>query len=150
VRRNHLCQGIKGKICRHDTAFSDVTTAERVKAGWEALRKHGETAGLTHKAIEHLKRCGATVLLQEEGGVLYLDPGCRPGWAHWVLTIGGCPEVDGISAALSFVQWYTTVLSRQLSLVSLTTAKDEHREGQKDAVNPDNVDAKLLNEKISS
>jgi hypothetical protein len=34
--------------------------------------------------------------------------------------------------------------------VSLTTAKDEHREGQKDAVNPDNVDAKSLNEKISS
>jgi hypothetical protein len=25
--------------CRHDTAFSDATTAERVKAGWEALRE---------------------------------------------------------------------------------------------------------------
>jgi hypothetical protein len=32
--------------CRHDTAFSDVMTAERVKAGWEALRQHGETAEL--------------------------------------------------------------------------------------------------------
>ena len=132
--------------CRHDTEFPDVKTDERVKAGWKALRENAKKYGLTDEALEHLVECGATVLLQEEGDVLYLDPG----WAHWVLTIDGCPEVDGISAALSFVQWYTTVPSRQLSLLSLTTAKGEHREAQKDAVNPDNVDAKSLNEKISS